>query len=169
MQNPFETLGISPDASTEQVRAAYHAKVKRCHPDLTHEAGAAQRAQEALVRVNLAYTEALRLIGEHQGSIIMDAVQVARKLYEQDHYDGALRMLERAPARDAEWCHLKGTVLMRKGEAEAAHICFRAAVKAEPENAEYRKDALEAAVLMRKQKTIRGRMACWARGLVGLR
>lgn len=168
MENPFVVLGVRQDATGEEIRAAYHRGVKRCHPDAVQDESRRKEAQEALVRLNLAYAEAMRLVSSRQtGSVVIpDAAQVAGKLYEQGLYDGALRVLNKALTRDAAWYHLQGSILLKKNEAEAAHSCFRTAVRMDPNNALYRQCALNAAVRMRKQKTLRGRMACWARGLV---
>lgn len=169
MQNPFGALGLRNDASTEQVRAAYHALVKRCHPDAVRDAKRQEEAQSALVRLNLAYAEALRqaTYRETNHVKIPDAKQMARKLYEQGHYDGALRVLSKAPEQDADFYVLQGSILLKRGEAEAAHASFRTAVRMEPENAGYREMALEAGVQMRKGKTLRGRMGNWAKAVVG--
>ncbi|MCL1965462.1 MAG: DnaJ domain-containing protein [Firmicutes bacterium] len=168
MQNPFSTLGIAGDASAEQVRAAYHACVKRCHPDRMQDIAAQLAAKDELVRINLAYKEALRQAMERQDKRIVmpDAKQLAQKLYEQGHLDSALRILNKAPERDADWFALQGSVLLKKGEAEAAHACFRTAVRMCPEDIEYRKLALSAGVEMRKKKNIGNRMGTWARGVV---
>lgn len=168
MQNPFEALGLRNGATAEQVRAAYHARVKLCHPDSVRDAKAQQTNQDALIRLNLVYKEALRQATERQKhNIVMpDAKQVARKLYEQGQVDGALRILNKAADRDAEWFGLQGSILLKKGEAEAAHACFRTAVRQAPDNPLYREMALNAAVQMRKQKTLRGRVGVWARDVV---
>lgn len=169
MQNPFSTLGVTSGASTEEIRAAYHARVKLCHPDGVQEAAAQQAAQDELVQLNLCYKEALRLASQRDAghTVLPDARQVAAKLYEQGHLDSALRMLNKAPERDASWFELQGAILLRKGEAEAAHASFRAAIQLDPDNAGLREMALGAAVRMRKQKTLRGRMSIWARSVMG--
>jgi len=169
MQNPFDALGLTRDANAEQVRAAYHARVKLCHPDCVRDETAQQAAQAALIELNLAYAEAMRRVShrERNAVVVPDAKQVARRLLDQGHLDSALRILNKAADRDAEWFDLQGSVLLKKGEAEAAHASFRTAVRLEPENPRYRENALNAGVQMRRQKTLYGRMTCWARGLVG--
>ncbi len=168
MQNPFAAMGLPVDASAEQVRAAYHQRVKRCHPDCVQGAVAQQAAQDELVRLNLAYEEAMQLaMGREAKQVVLpDARQVAKRLFDQGHYDSALRILSKAPARDAEWFALQGGILLRKGEPEAAHASFRAAVRLNPQDARLREMALAASVAMQKQKTIRGRVGCWARGVM---
>lgn len=165
MQNPFVLLGVENSASTEQIRAAYHKRVKLCHPDSKQDELARQSAQDSLIQLNLAYAEAMRQANFRESSnvVITDAKVKAAKLMERGQYDGALRMLNKAADRDAEWFSLQGNILLKKGEAEAAHACFRTAVRMEPEKTQYREFALNAAVQMRKQKTFRGRMSGWAR------
>ncbi|MEG0767092.1 MAG: J domain-containing protein, partial [Clostridia bacterium] len=166
MQNPFSVLDIDCHANAQAVRAAYHVKVKQCHPDGLQGDVAQKAAQERLVRLNLAYEEAMRQVTLRDAggpqAILPDAMQVARKLNEQGHVDAALRILNRAPLRDGDWYYLQGNLLLRKHEAQAAHESFRAAVRTDPQNHEYRNAALTAAVAMRKQQTLHGRMACWA-------
>lgn len=169
MQNPYTVLGLEVGATVEQVRAAYHALVKRCHPDRMRDEAAQQAAQESLVQLNLAYAEAMRQANFRRANnvVIPDAKKVAERLLEQGHVDAALRMLNKAPDRDAEWFDLQGVILLKKGEAEAAHACFRTAVRLEPDNTRHRELALDAGVAMRRKKTWRGRMSGWAKGIVG--
>ncbi|MDR0928330.1 MAG: tetratricopeptide repeat protein [Oscillospiraceae bacterium] len=169
MQNPFAALGLQGSADAEQVRAAYHAQVKRCHPDAVADAKEKLIAQEKLVRLNLAYAEALRQVSAREAGAVSlpDAVQVARKLLQQGHADSALRVLLKAPARDAEFFALQGDILMKQGEAEAAHTAYRSAIRLDDLNPLYREAALRAAVQMRRQKTLGGKVRGWARGLAG--
>lgn len=169
MQNPFCTLGVDRNAGPDEVRAAYHQRVKQCHPDQMRDAASQQIAQEKLVALNLAYAEAMRVASQKKRTSvgIRDAKQAAKRLLDQGKIDSALRMLARAPQRDAEWFDLQGSILLKMGQAEAAHASFRTAVRLEPENNRHRELALSAGVQMRKQKTLRGRMSGWARGIVG--
>jgi molecular chaperone DnaJ len=68
----YQVLGVSRDAGTQQIRAAYKARVRQVHPDKqgqAHEAGTAMEdASEAMVAIQAAYTT------------LMDAV--ARKQYD---------------------------------------------------------------------------------------
>ncbi len=55
IDDPHAILGISPGATTEEVRAAFRAKARACHPDVNPGAGAAaafetlRRAYEAIL------------------------------------------------------------------------------------------------------------------------
>lgn len=169
MQNPYVALGIDTGASQAEIRAAYHEKVKRCHPDRMQDQAQQEAAQEVLTQLNLAYAEAMRRATHRRRSAvgIKDAKQAARRLLEQGKPDSALRMLGRDPDRDAEWFALQGSILLRMGQPDGAHASFRTAVRLDPDSAHYRELALAAGVQMRKQKTLRGRMSGWAKSIVG--
>lgn len=64
MPSHYDTLGVSPTASTEDIRRAYHAKARRWHPDHAATASAADagRAEDAMRRIN----EAWRVLGDPQ-------------------------------------------------------------------------------------------------------
>ena len=123
-----------------------------------------------MVRLNLAYDRAMKLIRERaeneQETILPDAFAVAQQLFARGLVRDALRMLNRAPLRDGPWYALQGAILLRLGEAEAAHTSYRAAVRLEPGNEAYRAGALQAAVRMRREKTPVGKIARWARRAV---
>ena len=50
--NAFEVLGLTADANEQQIRRAYHARVKRCHPDQFTDAEMQRKAQEELTELN---------------------------------------------------------------------------------------------------------------------
>lgn len=169
MQNPFVALGLDDEASADQIRAAYHARVKLCHPDALQDKKAQQAAQDVLVQLNLTYAEAMRLasLRNSQQAFIPDAMQVAKQLYGKGHYESALRILGKAQTREAEWYQMQGEILLKLGEAEAAHASFRAAVRLSPDNTTYHEYALRAGVLLRKQRTLLGKIGCWAKSITG--
>ena len=61
MNNPFEVLGLKGWANQDEIRSAYRALVKRCHPDMIQDPVLKEEAQERMVALNLAYEEAIRL------------------------------------------------------------------------------------------------------------
>ena len=64
----YRTIGISPGASWAEVKKAYRARAKACHPDVLRARGASEReiaeATEAMMRINAAWE---RLKGSRGG------------------------------------------------------------------------------------------------------
>jgi preprotein translocase subunit Sec63 len=54
-QDPFEILGVRPDATPEQIRAAYREQVARYHPDKHRGNPLEELAAAKLVEINRAY------------------------------------------------------------------------------------------------------------------
>ncbi len=162
--NPFFTLEISPGADPQEVRAAYRRLVKQCHPDMIRDPEEKKQAQERMVRLNLAYEEALRLaVPRPQGQVfqeltVEDAILLAQKMLEQGNPESALRQLLRAETRNAFWYYTQGRVLMQMEQYESAHQSFREAVRRNPDNREYRRGALDAALEMKREKTLPGKI-----------
>ena len=161
MNNPFEVLGLTGWATPDEIRSAYRALVKQCHPDMIRDPSEKDAAQRRMVALNLAYEEALRLASPRQqaaGSSVTpevscaEAVLMARRAMARGNPEGALRSLSRSESKDGEWFYTQGQVLMAMEEYESAHQSYREAVRRNPENREYRAGALEAAVTLKKAK-----------------
>ena len=57
MNDPYEVLGVSPNASEEEIKNAYRELVKKYHPDKYVDNPLADLAEEKLREVNEAYDE----------------------------------------------------------------------------------------------------------------
>ena len=169
--NAFEVLGLTADANEQQIRRAYHARVKRCHPDLFTDAEMQRKAQEELTELNLAYEEALKRALTMKPTVYRrvppgEAKATARRLLSQDRYESALVQLGRAESRDDEWYYIQGLILMGMKQFGSAHQSFREAIRLQPDNNDYRAGALEAAVALKKRQHWAYRMADWADGII---
>ena len=164
-KKPFEVLGLTPGAEAAQVRAAYRQRVKACHPDQYLEPEAQRAAQEQLIELNLAYEEALKLCSQrHVGFNLIsqeEAKHFAARLVEQGNLESALRQLNRADSKDAEWFFLQGNILMRMRQYKTAHQSYREAVRREPDNNLYRTGALDAAVAVKRSAQLGFRIQAW--------
>ena len=164
MITPYEVLGVRAWATAEEIHTAYRAMVKVCHPDRFQDPARKRAAQEQMVRLNLAYEEALRRtvprtsVPTAQELDVEEAVVLAEKMLERGSPESALRQLARCRKHTAPWYYTQGRVMMRMEEFETAHQCFREAVRLSPEDNEYHRCALEAAVAVKKSHTIPGRM-----------
>ena len=133
--NPFEVLGVKPGADEQTVRAAYRRMVKSCHPDQFQDVQQQKAAQEQLVRLNLAYEAALKLVPRVTVGFNLisqeEAKHFARRLIAQGNLESALRQLNRADSKDGEWFCLQGDILMALKQYENAHQSYREAVRRE--------------------------------------
>ncbi len=164
MINPYETLGLKPWASPDEIRSAYRALVKQVHPDHIQDPEARKLAQERMVAINLAYKEALRLstpratLRTTPSISGEEAIRLAEKLLSRDKPDHALRQLLRTEERNAAWYAAQGRALMSLRQFESAHQSFRQAIRQDPENRDYRRQALDAILALRREKTLPGRI-----------
>ncbi len=164
MNNPFEVLGLKGWADPDEIRTAYRTLVKQCHPDMIQDPLLKEEAQERMVRLNLAYEEALRLASpKTQAPIgpqptIAESILMAERALARDNPEGALRQLLRSEKRDGDWYYMQGKVLMALEQYESAHQSFREAVRRSPENNVYRSGALAAVVAQREAATLQGKV-----------
>ena len=172
MNNPFEVLGLKGWATPEEIRTAYRALARQCHPDMIQDPAEKEAAQTRMVALNLAYEEALRLASPRTGSPVTpelssaEAILMAQRAMARNNPQGALRSLIRCEQRDGDWYYMQGKVLMALEEYESAHQSFREAVRLDPENNVYRTGALEAAVALQKERRLPGRVRKVFRNLI---
>jgi molecular chaperone DnaJ len=164
-QKPFEVLGVSPNAEAVQVRAAYRKQVKLCHPDQYQEPEKQKAAQEKLIELNLAYEEALKQCSRRRVGFNLisqeEAKHFAARLVEQGNLESALRQLNRADSKDAEWYFIQGNILMGMRQYQTAHQSYREAVRRDPDKNQYRAGALDAAVAVKRSKQFFFRLLTW--------
>jgi molecular chaperone DnaJ len=170
-QNPFTVLGIPADSEIRTVRKAYRQRVRECHPDLFQNPEEQKAAQERLVALNLAYEEALRVCGSKRVGFNLispeEAKHFATKLMEQGNPESALRQLNRADHKDADFFYLQGNILMALEQFETAYQSYREAVRLAPGENSYRRGALDASLAIKRSHTIWYRVGKWVRGLLG--
>ena len=164
INNPFEILGLSKMANADEIRNAYRTLVKKCHPDQFLDADEQKAAQEKMIALNLAYEQALRLAVPRKATTYQhelstaDAIHLADKMLGQRNPDSALHHLNRAKERNAAWYDAQGRAYMAQQQFDAAHQAFREAVRREPDNLQYRRGALDAALGMKNSQTLQGKI-----------
>ena len=170
MNNPFEVLGLEPWADANDIRSAYRALVKQCHPDTVQDPEAKQTAQERMVRLNLAYEEALKLAAPRRMTAPREevpcsqAVSLAERMLAQGNSACALWQLLRTDERSAAWYRVQGQILVDMDQLDSANQSFRQAIRLEPDNLELRRLALDTVLALRREKTLPGRVKkAWKR------
>lgn len=154
MQDPYQTLGVSRDATDDEIKTAYRNLAKKYHPDNYAESPLADVASEKMKEINEAYDTIMEARksgntqpGENTGYAGYGAGYTSgskytdvRMLIKNGRLADAEQILDGVPssARDAEWYFLKGTVLLKKGWGEEAFNHMQRACAMEPGNMEYR-------------------------------
>lgn len=143
MNDPYKVLGISPDATDDQVKAAYREMARKYHPDNYANNPLSDLAQEKMQEINDAYDTIVRSRkngGSAGGRTGGGRYSDIRRLITEGRVEDADTLLNGTPAiaRDAEWHFLKGSVLYKKGWLEDAYSHFSTACRMDPTNAEYR-------------------------------
>ncbi len=153
MNNPYEVLGISPDATDEEVKAAYRQMAKKYHPDNYVDSPLGDLAEQKMKEINEAYdtiTEQRKNGGSYSRQSYSGSYNANSSANPQFHnvrvciMNGRIfdadNLLQQIPVeqRNAEWYFLKGTVFYRKGWSDQAYSYYCRAVEMDPNNQEYR-------------------------------
>ncbi|MBQ9783579.1 MAG: DnaJ domain-containing protein [Clostridia bacterium] len=157
MNDPYKVLGVSPDASDEEIKKAYRALARKYHPDKYRDSDLADLASEKMKEVNAAYEEIKQL--REQGGSRQSGGRRAGQGYAGNtsssgnpHYNEIRRqinsgndvqaetLLNNIPSSDrgAEWHFLMGCVLVKRGHYVDAQRYFDSACSMDPYNNEYR-------------------------------
>lgn len=153
MKNPYEILGVSRNATEEEVKKAYRELARKYHPDNYVGSPLADLASEKMKEINEAYDTIMKNIhkrdkstedtstssesgGEERTSVY---IEIRNLINQRNFYEADIR-LNSIPTngRNAEWNYLKGCVLMARGWYFEASKCFSAACNLDPDNAEYK-------------------------------
>ena len=152
MKDPYSVLGVSPNASDEDIKKAYRELARKYHPDNYHDNPLADLAQEKMKDINEAYDAITK---QRSGGSYGGAGGAYGSSYSGSGYSGhtdfaavrdalnrgdisrAEQLLDSASNRNAEWHFLMGSVYYRKGWYNEAHDMYRRAVSMDPGNAEY--------------------------------
>ena len=163
MSDPYKVLGVSPDATDEEIKKAYRALAKQYHPDNYTDNPLADLAVEKMKEINEAYAEiqqmrsgggssggsgagssgssgSYRSSGSYNssGSYGGEYARV-RQLINNGRSAEAETILNRTPVgeRNAEWHFLKGVILYRNGWVQDARMEIDTACGMDPYNSEY--------------------------------
>ena len=156
IDDPYKVLGVSPDASDEEIKRAYRRLAKQYHPDLNP---GDEMAAKKMQQVNAAYEQIKNPDKAHQGPggyggysqydpfgfggysqrtyTGGDSGDNALNYIRFGRYREALNALENASERNARWYYLSALANDGLGNQVTALEHIRRAVSMEPDNQEY--------------------------------
>lgn len=155
MTDPYAVLGVSKNATDDEVKNAYRELARKYHPDNYADNPLSDLAGEKMKEINEAYDSIMaeRRAGKTSGGTYTGNTAGAssfpdvRNLINQGRLEQAQEVLDGVPpqSRDAEWYFLNGTVLYRRGWFDQAFTSFSTASRMDPNNSEYRNAVQNAA------------------------
>lgn len=155
IDNPYQVLGVSPDASDEEIKKAYRKLAKKYHPDLNP---GDQEAAQKMQRINAAYEQIKNpekanpnpggagydpfggFYGQrtYTQQETADPYQTGAYRYVQmGRYTEALNILSNSRERNARWYYISALANNGLGNQVTALEHIRKAVSMEPDNYEY--------------------------------
>ena len=153
MKDPYKVLGVSPNATDDEIKDASRALVKKYHPDKFADSDLAELANEKMKEINSAYDEIQKIragggssSSSNQGgfrpgeSSSSEFYTKIRRFINAGNIFEAEQMLRSVPEfeKDAEWNYLYACVMVRKGFYADAQRYFDAACSMDPNNLEYK-------------------------------
>ncbi len=153
-KNPYDVLGVSPNASDDEIKRAYRDLTRKYHPDANVNNPLADLAEEKFKEVQEAYDTIMqeRSSGSTSsysygggssysgyGSENQDSrLQAAMNYINNRRYREALNTLDQIPERSAMWYYLSGCANAGIGNNILARDHAAQAVNMEPNNMQYR-------------------------------
>ena len=162
MIDPYSILGISRDASDDEVKKAYRKLSRKYHPDANIDNPNKEQAEEKFKQVQQAYEQIMKEreqgtgYGNYGGynyggfggfsgqtdSGYQDEESIRRQAaanyIQSGHYREAMNVLQSLQQKNGQWYYLSAMANMGLGNNVNALSDIREAVRLEPDNMQYR-------------------------------
>ncbi|MBR5323106.1 MAG: J domain-containing protein [Clostridia bacterium] len=150
MTDPYKILGVTREATDDEIKKAYRELARKYHPDNYTNNPLADLVEEKMKEINEAYDQIQKERSQNgyhgktnnYNKYSGEYVRI-RELIQMNRLTEAETMLNYIPSadRNGEWNFLRGCILEKKGWYFDAQKFFEAACYMDPDNNEY-KDAL---------------------------
>ena len=151
LKDPYSILGVSRDATDDEVKSAYRELARKYHPDnYTDDNPLKDLAVEKMQEINAAYDEIQKMRaaggsggsynGQYTGSTTGIYADVRRKINSRRFAEAEADLNSVSEYdRTAEWHYLISIILMHKNRVNEAMRELEIACTMEPGNMEYQK------------------------------
>lgn len=153
MLDPYSVLGVSRDASMDEIKKAYRKLSRKYHPDANINNPNKEEAEEKFKQVQQAYD---RIVREREQGASQSSwsggfgggyqtqddqrsmeMRAAANYINAAHYQEALNVLNRMTERNGEWYYYHAIASAGAGNTANAMEDARRAVEMEPNNMQY--------------------------------
>lgn len=155
MNDPYQVLGVKPEATDEEIKRAYRELARKYHPDNYQNNPLADLAEEKMKEINEAYEAVTKLRSGgsqsystssggyqyQQSSSAGGTFSRVRQLINAGDVNAAEQLLMQAGIRNAEYYFLAGSIAYRRGWLDEARQNYNRACQMDPGNAEYQRAA----------------------------
>lgn len=144
MRDPYEVLGVSKNATKEEIRDAYRELIKKYHPDkFRNNPDMKALAEEKIKEVNEAYKYLLDHFDDAPNASDVSSGDQAlfhearQKIDAGNYYDAEDLLVRVSDKSNPEWYFLSGLIYFRQGWYDKAETYLKYAHEAKPDNKEY--------------------------------
>ena len=160
MIDPYSVLGVSRDASDDEIKKAYRRMSRKYHPDANINNPNREQAEEKFKQVQQAYEQIMREREQgssyggsysgfggfdgysgNSGNAYQDEESVRRQAaanyIQSGHFREAMNVLQSLSQRNGQWYYLSSMANMGLGNNVNALSDIREAVRLEPDNMQY--------------------------------
>lgn len=152
MSNPYEILGVSKEASDEEIKKAYRKLSRKYHPDANINSPRATEYEEKFKQIQQAYQQIMderhnpngAFSGFHtESSTAQDEdsihLQAAVNFIQNYRFAEAIRVLNDIQNRNAQWYYVSAVANSGAGNQEIALQHAKTAAQMEPNRLEYQR------------------------------
>ena len=139
MKDFYELLGLTENATDEEITARYNELRDKCREDRWLDGEAGNEAARMLTKLETAYKEIMSARKERsQNTDGKDAFEEVAELLRQDKISEAQTKLDNFNERSAEWHYMQAVVYYKKNWTNDSKKQLEIAIQMDPDNAKYR-------------------------------
>ncbi len=140
MQEYYKILGLTENATNEEIEIAYNNLKSKYSKDRFLEGEAGNEAAKNLTKLETAYAEIIdsrKQTESNETNEIPSFVEV-EDLIRQGDFNGAQTKLDAFSTRDAEWHYLQSVIFYKKNWANESKKQLEIAISLDPSNQKYK-------------------------------